>query len=104
MKNFKIYLFASIAYAGLSSFGLVNHADLIKNSSKIIPLDSLQNQSTVSMSLVEKESKLFSNKSINKPKQEEEKANSINLVSKVAYFILLGTKAILTSLLKLFTL
>lgn len=87
----------------LSSFGLLNNADLLFTKSGIIAQDSTQH--------LRSEKKLASNislkevqeKDINKQEQQEDK-NEVSIASQIGYLVLIGIKSVLTFVLKLFTL
>jgi len=103
MKTLKNLTFSSIMILSLSSFGLLNNADLLFTKSGIIAQDSTQHLRT--------EKKLASNislkevqeKDINKQEQQEDK-NEVSIASQIGYLVLIGIKSVLTFVLKLFTL
>jgi len=103
MKTLKNLAFSSIMILSLSSFGLLNNADLLFTKSGIIAQDSTQHLRT--------EKKLASNislkevqeKDINKQEQQEDK-NEVSIASQIGYLVLIGIKSVLTFVLKLFTL
>ena len=103
MKTLKNLAFSSIMILSLSSFGLLNNADLLFTESGIIAQDSTQH--------LRSEKKLASNislkevqeKDINKQEQQEDK-NEVSIASQIGYLVLIGIKSVLTFVLKLFTL
>jgi len=103
MKTLKNLAFSSIMILSLSSFGLLNNADLLFTKSGIIAQDSTQH--------LRSEKKLASNislkevqeKDINKQEQQEDK-NEVSIASQIGYLVLIGIKSVLTFVLKLFTL
>jgi hypothetical protein len=103
MKTLKNLAISSIMILSLSSFGLLNNADLLFTKSGIIAQDSTQN--------LRSEKKLASNislkevqeKDINKQEQQEDK-NEVSIASQIGYLVLIGIKSVLTFVLKLFTL
>jgi hypothetical protein len=103
MKTLKNLAISSIMILSLSSFGLLNNADLLFTKSGIIAQDSTQH--------LRSEKKLASNislkevqeKDINKQEQQEDK-NEVSIASQIGYLVLIGIKSVLTFVLKLFTL
>lgn len=103
MKTLKNLTISSIMILSLSSFGLLNNADLLFTKSGIIAQDSTQH--------LRSEKKLASNislkevqeKDINKQEQQEDK-NEVSIASQIGYLVLIGIKSVLTFVLKLFTL
>ena len=103
MKTLKNLAISSIMILSLSSFVLLNNADLLFTKSGIIAQDSTQH--------LRSEKKLASNislkevqeKDINKQEQQEDK-NEVSIASQIGYLVLIGIKSVLTFVLKLFTL
>ena len=103
MKTLKNLAISSIMILSLSSFALLNNADLLFTKSGIIAQDSTQH--------LRSEKKLASNislkevqeKDINKQEQQEDK-NEVSIASQIGYLVLIGIKSVLTFVLKLFTL
>lgn len=103
MKSTKNLILSIILLTTLSSFGLINHSDLLKSKSEISKMDSLNKvnslKNTPQMNIKPLEEKEF-----NKQKQEEDTSKKASFLSKISYFILLGFKTILKFALKLYSL
>lgn len=104
MKKTKNLFLSLIILTTLSSFGLINHADLLKSQTiEVSKSDSLQKLNSVK-NASQLNIKPIDDKQFNKQKQEEEQSEKGSFLLKISHFILLGFKTILKFALKLYSL
>lgn len=104
MKSTKNILASLVILCTLSSFGLINHPELIKSKTEVVvKSDSLQKLQAGKVSTQAAIKALPEKDEFNKQK-EEEQASKGSFFNQLSYFILLGFKTLVKLALKLYTL
>lgn len=104
MKTTKIIFASLVILCTLSSFGLINHPELMHAKSTVITkADSLQKMGSVKGTQQVAIKAIPEKEGFNKQK-EEEQANKGSFFNQLSYVILLGLKTLVKLALKLYTL